>query len=493
MMDALSTVSCWAIKIQTLQIGGLALYHIKNPPSKLPFSSRPITYPNRSQSYEDNLPWLAEARQSIEKHRKANIHFSTNLPTQNGKVHFKMKKHSFLFGSVIFPSAIHNDQYKIFETSRKLDEKGLNAHVFYNAMKWDNLEKSPTNVDRAINILDGLNYAIRGHCFVWGDDANVPTAQHKNADSMTAFMDRTSKRYAGKIHTWDVLNEFISRDQWERNWGYDSLVRQAARWYRLVQKNDPKARLYYNDNDLLANTGYYQSRVEWLKRFLGDIKKELAKTNDDSALDGVGFQAHQVWSLVDPVQLKKVMDAFASLELKLQVTEFDFKKRYANSMDIQVDFLRDFMTTLFAHPAAEGFMTWTMPRKRPCCESIFYSSKGELLPTGKQFIDLVYRKWWTDENRSMSRGKATIRGFKGVYDIVYSAQGKTETLADVRVDEDLKVELRDFGGKIEWVVGEKVSGIGVNSIEPLKEESDKPFRNLHDILGRTYALEELAH
>jgi hypothetical protein len=52
-----------------------------------------------------------------------------------------------------------------------------------------------------------------------------------------------------------------------------------------------------------------------------------------------------------------------------------------------------------------------------------------LKESGKQFIDLVYNKWWTRENGvSGGDGLCAFRGYYGDYDITVSAGGKTKTV-----------------------------------------------------------------
>ena len=62
-------------------------------------------------------------------------------------------------------------------------------------------------------------------------------------------------------------------------------------------------------------------------------------------------------------------------------------------------------------------------------------------PAGDTFVDLVFNEWWTDETiTSSTDGIADIRAFKGMYEIVYEANG--EMIRDtINLTEDTNLEI----------------------------------------------------
>jgi endo-1,4-beta-xylanase len=124
------------------------------------------------------------------------------------------------------------------------------------------------------------------------------------------------KRYKGKIYAWDVVNEaiadnpneFLRNSDWYKICGEDFI----AEAFRYAHAADPKAVLFYND--------YNTERPEKMER----IYKLLKKLKDAKVpIDAVGLQGH--WSLVEPTEqeLRTTIERFASLGLKVQVTELD--------------------------------------------------------------------------------------------------------------------------------------------------------------------------
>jgi endo-1,4-beta-xylanase len=124
------------------------------------------------------------------------------------------------------------------------------------------------------------------------------------------------KRYKGKIYAWDVVNEVISDDQ-------DQFLRNSP-WYQICGEDfifkafeyaheaDPKAVLFYND--------YNTERPEKRERVYRLMKKLV---NAKIPINGIGLQAH--WSIYEPSQkeLTDAIERFASLGLKIQITELD--------------------------------------------------------------------------------------------------------------------------------------------------------------------------
>jgi endo-1,4-beta-xylanase len=160
---------------------------------------------------------------------------------------------------------------------------------------------------------------IVGHTLVWHSQMPAFAQKIQNADSLRMFMtdhiNTVAGRYAGKINSWDVVNEALNEDGTMRESIYykllgENFVKEA---FDLAAKADPTAELYYND--------YNIEQPAKRKGAIALIKKLQAS---GTKIDGVGIQGH--WSINDD-NLKIIEDAiteFSALGIKVAFTELDY-------------------------------------------------------------------------------------------------------------------------------------------------------------------------
>ncbi len=179
--------------------------------------------------------------------------------------------------------------------------------------------------DAIVDFAQAHKLKVRGHNLCWHEQ--TPRWLFKNADGSQVskdvllkrlhdHIDAVVKRYKGKIYAWDVVNEaiadnpneFLRNSDWYKICGEDFI----AEAFRYAHAADPSAVLFYND--------YNTERPEKMER----IYKLLKKLKDAKVpIDAVGLQGH--WSLYEPTEqeLRTTIERFASLGLKVQVTELD--------------------------------------------------------------------------------------------------------------------------------------------------------------------------
>ena len=138
-------------------------------------------------------------------------------------------------------------------------------------------------------------------------------------------------RYKGRIMGWDVVNESIAdggdgttenlRDfSWYKAVGPDVLT-LAFKW---AHEADPNAELNYNDYNIeqgaVENTGKHASSMLLLKRLIAE----------GAPITGVGIQGH--WHLdTNLADVEKAIEDYASLGLKVSITELDVTATGGNS------------------------------------------------------------------------------------------------------------------------------------------------------------------
>ncbi|HTY39150.1 MAG TPA: endo-1,4-beta-xylanase [Bacteroidota bacterium] len=138
-------------------------------------------------------------------------------------------------------------------------------------------------------------------------------------------------RYKGRVIGWDVVNEAIAdsgaggtenlrKFSWYKTIGPDVLT-MAFKW---AHEADPNAKLLYNDYNIeqgaIENKGKHASAMMLLKRLIAE----------GAPITGVGIQGH--WYLeVNLADVEKAIVDFASLGLKVSITELDVTATGSNS------------------------------------------------------------------------------------------------------------------------------------------------------------------
>lgn len=166
---------------------------------------------------------------------------------------------------------------------------------------------------------------VRGHNLCWHEQTPkwMFTDKEGKLVSKAVLLQRLKShietvvgRYKGKIYAWDVVNEAIDDDSskflrnslWYQICGEDFIFKA----FEYAHAADPKAVLFYND--------YNTERPEKRERVYRLLKKLV---DVGIPVHGIGLQAH--WSLFEPNQqdLINTIEKFASLGIKVQVTELD--------------------------------------------------------------------------------------------------------------------------------------------------------------------------
>jgi GH35 family endo-1,4-beta-xylanase len=175
--------------------------------------------------------------------------------------------------------------------------------------------------------------AVHGHTLVWhaqtsdwffrnGDEATVTQRLKDHINTLVG-------RYKGKILSWDVVNEAIDdgggaqtaqaenlrNSSWLQALGPEFLTLA----FKFAHEADPDAKLYYNDYGIEADPKHASSMV---------LLKRLIK--DGAPIQGVGIQGHWSTTGVPYAALDSAISDYASLGLKVSITELDVTIRGAS-------------------------------------------------------------------------------------------------------------------------------------------------------------------
>ncbi|QKJ30734.1 endo-1,4-beta-xylanase [Mucilaginibacter mali] len=237
-----------------------------------------------------------------------------------------------------FPIGVAVNMRAIQGPEADLIEKEFNSVTPENDMKMGSIHPEEnrynwTNADAIVDFATKHNIRIRGHNLLWHtqapgwmfkDSVGNPVSKAVLLARLKAHITTVVNRYKGKIYAWDVVNEaiddtpanYLRNTRWYKICG-DEFIAKA---FEYAHAADPKAELFYNDYN-----SEDESKREKIYRLLKSLK------DAGVPITGVGMQGH--WKLSDPSpeMIRKAIERYASLGLKIQITELDITVRERNA------------------------------------------------------------------------------------------------------------------------------------------------------------------
>jgi endo-1,4-beta-xylanase len=165
---------------------------------------------------------------------------------------------------------------------------------------------------------------VRGHNLCWHNqtpewlfiDSGKTVTREMLLQRLKEHIQTVVSRYKGSIYAWDVVNEAISDRPGEylRNsrWLQICGEEYIAKAFQYAHEADPDALLFYNDYNEINPAK--REKIYLLVKSLIDAGVPI---------HGIGLQGH--WAINEPgrEQLDSTLRKFASLGLKVQITELD--------------------------------------------------------------------------------------------------------------------------------------------------------------------------
>lgn len=201
----------------------------------------------------------------------------------------------------------------------------FNSITCENEMKYGSVAVSDGvyNLDRADRIVDfaGKNQiAVRGHTFVWHNQTPDWVFDYADKEQLLqrirGHITTIGNRYKDDIYCWDVVNEAIE-DKLD-------IVLRRTKWleilgekymddvFHIAKEVLPGTQLFYNDyNETNPN-----KRGKIIETVQGMIRR-------GAPIDGIGLQCH--YNLYEPSvdELKRSIELYADLGLRIHITEMD--------------------------------------------------------------------------------------------------------------------------------------------------------------------------
>jgi endo-1,4-beta-xylanase len=177
-------------------------------------------------------------------------------------------------------------------------------------------------------------------------------------------------RYAGKVHSWDVVNEVIwpidkrsdgLRDTpWLRNMGTGYI--ETA--FRAAAQADPHALLVWNENWLEEESSFGDSKRKFLLQHLKDLLSRGVP------IQGIGLQSHIIGdhNNIGGPHLKQFLSQIADMGLKILVTEMDVRDfNLPNDVGTRdravADRYYQYLTAVLAQKAVIAILQWGISDK----------------------------------------------------------------------------------------------------------------------------------
>ena len=397
--------------------------------------------------FNKNEQWRLDAWNRIEQLRKGDITVtvkdSDGNVINNAEVSVNMYEHEFGWGTAvnanISAASAHREKYRTAVGSL------FNSAVLENGHKWNEYDNKPTTTNNQVNALKALNHKyLRGHTLVWdrsfpnGWEANttVPEALYNltmagNRAEVDAMIQTHIAKFTGdfkaSVTEWDVLNEPLDhREMRVKTFNDNSMIKDWFAWARAGVA--PGTKLYVNESNIIGNAA---GSIDPLKidRFGAFLDDMVVREVD---FDGIGIQGHFKGNILDPMTFYSDLTVLAAYNKEMKITEFDmWPETCENDREYEASFTRDIMILAFSQPNMTGFTTWGFwSGSHTNNNAPIFNEDWSLKESGRQFIDLVYNKWWTNESGlTGSDGKCTVRGYYGDYDITVTAEGKTKTVS----------------------------------------------------------------
>ena len=209
--------------------------------------------------------------------------------------------------------------------------------VAENAMKWSSLRPSPTTydfaaADRMFAFATTHSQLVRGHNLCWHEQLPKwfsATATKENArDLLTQHIQAVAGRYAGRVHSWDVVNEAVHvpdgradglrRSPWLELMGAEYI--EVA--FAAAAKADPQAKLTYNDYDIELDTAEQTAKRG---QVLMLVKRLHAR---GIPIHAIGIQSHlQAVGPKPGAGVVSLIREAAKMGLEVYITELDVNSR----------------------------------------------------------------------------------------------------------------------------------------------------------------------
>lgn len=282
------------------------------------------------------------------------------------------RRHGLVFGSAVIVRNVEDDPQ-----FAELIREQCGIVVPTSELKWIALRPAPnkydfTRADFLLSFAEKNHMLMRGHTLCWHN--SVPDWIQTPENRMHArqfFIDHINtvcKHFAGRLQSWDVVNEAIlpadkepggmRKSFWYENVGPDYI--DLA--FRTARAADPHAKLTYNDYGVEYDSDEDAER----RRLILELLRRMQKNG--VPLDAVGIQSHV--KAAQPYKFGKgltdYIEAIRQMGLEVYLTELDVNEDdIATNDQAQRDAIiaqtyTDYLRVALANRGVKLVITWDL-------------------------------------------------------------------------------------------------------------------------------------
>ena len=206
-----------------------------------------------------------------------------------------------------------------------------------------------TEADALLEYADDNGISLHAHTLVWHSDYQVPDWMKNFEGDQAAWLgmledhvETIAGHFAGRVPSWDVVNEAFEEDGGYRNSIFYQNMGAAfiETAFTSARAADAQVDLYYNDFNISSGGAKFLSVITMVDDFI----------ERDIPIDGVGFQMHifMDWPSIDAI--KSSFAAVAERGLKVKITELDIpiNNPYSDAYDYPDNYEATLTTELAA-------------------------------------------------------------------------------------------------------------------------------------------------
>lgn len=400
----------------------------------------------------------------IEKWRKGNF---TLKFKEDGKKKISLRQinHKFLFGSTGFMLGCFESEEKE-RKFRELFSSLFNLAVvpFY----WNTLEPEEGKLrfhtdsepiyrrpapDTVLEFCNNYGIEAKGHCLVWNwmtPEWLKKYSTEERKEILERRFSEISEEYAGKIPSFDIVNESASNYRIGKETlfeGYDEFALSLGEKYFpknykiLNETNEAIWRDYVTEGKYMA---FNMQLREFLRKKLpiAEIGLQFHMFEDAEALE----QPRAKDMFLNAQYMLEVLDIFDGYDLPMHISEItipSYGGRIAENEELQAEITKIWYETWFATRNMKSIVWWNLvdgyaayaPMGTDEGENRYGGGLVRFDMSKKPAYDildqLINHEWKTSEEIVTDAGEFTFRGFYGKYEAeVENAIGKNKKMID---------------------------------------------------------------
>lgn len=374
-----------------------------------------------------NEELLAKAKERILQHRQGagviRVRDSQGRPLAGVTVEVNQLRHDFLFGCNFFRFGRIQDPEREAQYRQRFAAL-LNYATLGFYWPFYEPERGRPIYDYTDKVLDWTSQqgiTCKGHPLVWdfADPKWLPREFAEISDLSHARVRDCVARFKGRLDIWDVVNEPTHLGRFNTRQGEWAISKGAvpyvAEHLAIARAANPGATLLVND---YRTDPPYAKILEGLRT---NGKLPFDAIGIQSHMHGGGWPLHQVWDICDTYQRFNLPIHFTETTIVSGARLPDGNRWGPTTPEgeaRQAEYVPQFYTALFAHPAVRGITWWDFSDDGAWQGAAAGLIRADMSPKPvyERLMALIKGEWWTRiQTTTNAQGECAIKAFHGRY------------------------------------------------------------------------------